>query len=62
MGGKVRSVKDYVKSCIRDDDPDNIILHVGMNDLNLENSYERIAKSIADFAKRLISKKRKVTF
>ena len=55
-------MKDYVKSCIRDDDPDNIILHVGMNDLNLENSYERIAKSITDFAKRLISKKRKVTF
>ena len=55
-------MKDYVKSSIKDDDPDNIIFHVGKNDLNLENSYERIAKSIADFANRLISEKRKVIF
>ena len=44
LDGKVRSMKDRS----RDDDPDNIIFTVGTNDMKLENSHERIGKSIAD--------------
>lgn len=44
LDGKVRSMKDMS----RDDDPKNIIFTVGTNDMKLENSHERIGKSIAD--------------
>ena len=37
-----------MKDMSRDDDPDNIIFTVGTNDMKLENSHERIGKSIAD--------------
>ena len=39
---------------------EHIILHVGTNDLNLENSSEKIAKSIVDHENSLISEKRRV--
>ena len=48
---KVKCMKDYVKPCIRENEPDHIILHVGTNNLSSEQSAERIAKSIVDLAK-----------
>ena len=56
-GEKVRSTKDYVKPCIRDQDPEHIIPHVGMNELNLEIRSEGVAKSNVDLANSLISEK-----
>ena len=60
-GAKVRSMKDYAKPCIREENPDHIILHVGTNDLSSENNAERVGKSIVDLAKSLLSENRKVT-
>ena len=50
-------MKDNVKPCIREKNPDHTIMHVGTNDLNSE----KVAKSIVDLAKRMVSQKRKVT-
>lgn len=61
MGGKMRSTKDYVKPCIRDDDPEHINLHVETNDLILVNSSKRVEKSTVDIANSLISEKSRVT-
>ena len=60
-GAKVRSMKNYVKQCVRGENPDHIIMHVGTNDFNSENNPERVAKSIADLVKGMVSEKRKVT-
>ena len=60
-GSKVICMKDYAKPCIRVNDSDHIILHVGTNDLNLEKSSQLCSKSIVDLAKSLKSGKRKVT-
>ena len=60
-GAKVRSMKDYAKPCICEDNPHHIILHVGTNELSSENDAERVGKSIIDLAKSLSSKNRKVT-
>ena len=60
-GAKVRSMKDYAKPCIREENPDHIILHVGTNDLSSENNAERVGKSIVDLEKSLLSENRKVT-
>ena len=59
-GAKVRSIKDYVNPCVRDKTPDHIIMHVGTNDLNSEKNTEKVAKSIVDLAKGMVSEKRKV--
>ena len=48
-------MKDYPKSCIKEDRPHHIILHVGTNDLVSENNAERIEKSIVDLAKGLVA-------
>ena len=48
-------MKDYPKSCIKEDRPHHIILHVGTNDLASENNAERIEKSIVDLAKGLVA-------
>ena len=58
---KVRSIKDYVEPCVKDENPDHIIMHVKTNDLNSENIPERVAKSIIDLAKDMVSEKRKVS-
>ena len=60
-GAKVRSMKDYAKPCVKDENPDHIIMHIGTNDLNSEINPELIAKSIADLANGMVSEKRKVT-
>ena len=54
-------MKDYTKPCTREENPDHIILHVGMNDLSSDNSLERVGKSIVDLAKNLFHYNRKFT-
>ena len=49
-GAKVR-MKYYVKPCVREKNPDYVILHVGTNELNSELPPEKIAKPIIDVAK-----------
>ena len=57
---QVRSMREYAKQCIREDNPDHIILHVGTNELSSENDAERVGKSVADPAKSLLSENWKV--
>ena len=54
-------MKDYAKPCIREENPDHIILHIGNNDLSSENNAERVGKSIVDLAKSLLFENRKVS-
>ena len=51
-------MKDNAKPCIRENDPDHVILHVGTNEQNSELLPERIAKSIVDVAENIKSEKR----
>ena len=46
-------MKDYVKPCIRENNSEYVILHVGTNELNSELTTERIAKSIIDVGKNI---------
>ena len=62
LGAKVKCMKDFVKPCWRENDPKNVILHVGTNDLNFELPPERIAKSIVDVAKNIQSDIVKLVF
>ena len=48
-------MKDYEKPCVRDENQDHIIMHIGTNDLNSQNNPERVAKSIVDLAKGMVS-------
>ena len=43
-GPKVRSMKNYAKPCIREDNPDHIILHFGTNELSSKYNTERVGK------------------
>ena len=52
-GAKVKCMKDYVKPCIRENNPEYVILHVGTNELNSELTPERIAKSVIDVGKNI---------
>ena len=61
LGAKVKCMKDYVKPCLRENDPKNVMLYVRTNDLNSELPPERIAKSIVDVAKNIQSDTRKVS-
>ena len=60
-GAKVKCMKDYVKPCLQENDPKNVILHVGTNYLYSELHPERIAKSIVDVAKNIQSDTRKIS-
>ena len=53
-------MKDYVKPCIRENNPEYIILHVGTNELKSESTPERIAKSVVDVGKNIQSDNRTV--
>ena len=52
-GAKVKCMKDYVKPCIRENNPEYVILHVGTNELNSELTPERIAKSVINVGKNI---------
>ena len=44
-------MQDYVKLCIRENNPDRVIIHVGTNKLDSQRETEMIAKSIRDAPK-----------
>ena len=44
-------MQDYVKLCIRENNPDRVIIHVGTNKLDSERETEMIAKFIRDVPK-----------
>ena len=46
-------MKDYVKPCIRENNPEYVILYVESNELNSELTPERIAKSVIDVGKNI---------
>ena len=60
-GEKVKCMKDYVKSCIRENNPEYVILHVGTNELNSELTPEIIAKSVIDVGKNIQTNHRTVS-
>ena len=41
---KVKCMKDYVKPCIRENNPDHVIIHVDANELDSERPAEMTAK------------------
>ena len=47
---KLKCMKDYVKLCIRENNPDHVIIYVGTNELDSERQAVMIAKSIIDVA------------
>ena len=48
---KAKCTKDYVIPCIRENNPDHVIIHVGTNELVSERQAEMIAKSVIDVIK-----------
>ena len=60
-GSKLSCLKDYVKPSIRENNPDNIILHVGTNDVLSEKIPQVIAQSIVDLAKTVANDNFQVT-
>ena len=60
LRGNVRSLKDYIKPCIGEENPDYIILHVGTNDFNSEKNGQLIEKSVTDLAKGIANDKSKI--
>ena len=53
---KVKYMKNYVRPCIREKNPDYAILHVRTHELNSDLPPERIAKPIINIAKNTQSK------
>ena len=51
-GGKNRSMKDYTKSCTREENPDHIIFHVSTNGLISDNGPERVGNTTVNLAKK----------
>ena len=54
-------MKDHVKPCIKENNPEYVILHVGTKELNSELTPERIAKSVADVGKNIQTNHRTVS-
>ena len=53
---KVKCMKDYVKPCIRENNPDHVLIHVGTNELDSKRQAVILAKSIKDVAKSIKTK------
>ena len=60
-GSKITCMTDYVKPCIRENNPDHIIFHVGTNDIPTSKDPLAIAQSIVDLAKSVMNQDRGVT-
>ena len=54
-------MNDYVKPCIRKNNPDHIILHVGTNDIPTSKDPLAIVQSIVDLAKNVMTQDGSVT-
>ena len=48
---KIKCMKDYIKHCIRENNPDHVIIHSGTNKLGSERQAEIRDKFIIDVAK-----------
>ena len=57
---KTIDMEDYTKPTKRDFNPDLYILHVGKNDLSLDDRPEVISSRIIDIAKSLMTEKNKI--
>ena len=51
FGSKVGCMKDYMELCIRENNPDHLIFHVGTKDVPSNKKSESIAESIVSLAK-----------
>ena len=60
-GSKVICMNDYVKLCIRENNPDHIIFHAGANYIPTSKDPLAIAQSIVDLAKSVMTQDRSVT-
>ena len=60
-GSKVICMNDYVKPCIRENNPNHIIFHVGKNDIPTLKDPVAIAQSIVDLAKSVMTQDLSVT-
>ena len=60
-GRKVKRIKHYTKTFIREENPDFIIFHVGTNELNSDKNAELVGKSITCLAKGIANDKKKIT-
>ena len=58
---KVICMNDYVKPCIRENNPDHIIFHVETNDIPTSKDPLAIAQSVVDLAKSVMTQDRSVT-
>ena len=54
-------MKDYEKLCIRENNPDHLIIHAGTVKLDSERQADMIAKSILDVEKGITTETRKVS-
>ena len=48
-------MKDYSKPCVKENQPDHLMFHVGTNDLAIKNNAEKIVKSVVDLVKGLVA-------
>ena len=55
-GAKISCMVDHAKPTLRDDKPDNVILHAGTNDIRTEKTASQTAKSIMDLTTSLKKK------
>ena len=60
-GSKVSCMKDYVKPSILENNPDNILFHVGTNDVPSDKTPQVIAQSVVDLEKTVANDNLQVT-
>ena len=58
---KISCMKDYIKLTLQELDPEHVILHVGMNNLNLPLPPKEIADGIINLAKSMKTDNRNIT-
>ena len=61
-GFKLDCMKDYMKPCIRENNPDHMIFYVGTNDVPSNKKAKCIAESIVSLAKEVKAGKLDVSF
>ena len=60
-GSKVDCMKDYMKPCIRENNPDHLIFHVGTNNVPSNKKAKSLAESIVSLEKEVNASKRDVS-
>ena len=61
-GAKVKSMKVYAKPCVTVENPDHIIIQVGINELNSKSIPEKVAKSFSILRKVWFLRKERLQF